>query len=364
MKIKILLYEPHPKAMRLKLFIPYEMTHLRAKIKAINGSYWHHNQKLWSVTNTKTNWEFLKQLIGENLEIVPFKTTKKMIKTPIEQKEYEEVLALEKALVIKRYSPSTIRSYKNFLGVFLSAFSDKKTVDITAEDIEKYIHDLVLNYGISSSYQNMLINSIKAYYEHVLDRERTFYRIIRPKKEIALPNVLSREEVQRIITFPKNLKHRAILTLIYSAGLRISEAINMRVEDIHSDDGYIFVKAAKGKKDRKTILAASLLPLLRDYYRSCKPSYWLFEGQTGGQYSVVSIRAVFRRAVAGTNSNAWATVHTLRHSFATHCIENNINMRHVQVMLGHNSSKTTEIYTRTVEINNKKITSPLESFNN
>lgn len=150
--------------------------------------------------------------------------------------------------------------------------------------------------------------------------------------------------------------------LIYSAGLRISEAIKLRVRDIHSDQGYIFIKGAKGKKDRKSVLSPVLLVLLRKYYRAYNPSYWLFEGQEGGQYSASSIQSVFRRAVEKSNSNPWATVHTLRHSFATHLLQKGTNLRYVQVLLGHESSKTTEVYTHVLSISNKNIQSPLDGI--
>ncbi len=123
------------------------------------------------------------------------------------------------------------------------------------------------------------------------------------------------------------------LWVIYSAGLRTSEVINLRVKDIHSDEKYIFVKGAKGKKDRQRILSDNLLQLLRKYYVAYKPSYWLFEGQTGGQYSAKSIQTIFRKAQQASGANPWATPHTLRHSFATHLLESGVNLRVIQIML-------------------------------
>lgn len=161
---------------------------------------------------------------------------------------------------------------------------------MTKEEIEAFVYHQITKYKISESAQNTLINAIKAYYEHVLGRERTIYDIQRPKKSLTLPNVLSQEEIKAILCSVENIKHRAVLMLIYSAGLRISEAINLRNRDIHSDDGYIFIKGGKGKKDRKTVLSPILLVMLREYYKAYKPSYWLFEGQEGGQYSATSIR--------------------------------------------------------------------------
>lgn len=360
--MKAILYEPLPKSKRIKLFIPFEFERIRAQIKAMNGSFWHPEQNLWSVLNNSKNRDYVVAILGTNYVVERPIQTKTVEKFPLTDAQEDAVLALQKTLTLKRYSESTIRTYTNLLGVFLTAFSHKNIADVTSSEIEAYVHGLIATHHISASYQNQLINAIKAYYEHVLGRERTFYKVTRPKRSVSLPNVLSREEVAAILQFPKNIKHRAILTTIYSAGLRISEVINLRVVDIHSKEGFIFVKDSKGKKDRHTILAAALLPLLRAYYKKYRPSYWLFEGQTGGKYSVGSVGAIFRRAVAGTGSNPWATVHTLRHSFATHCIEDNVNMRHVQIMLGHNSSKTTEIYTKTVAINNKKVISPLDSF--
>jgi len=167
-------------------------------------------------------------------------------------------------------------------------------------------------------------------------------------------------EVQAILKQPKNMKHKAILCSIYSGGLRLSEVLNLRIEDVRSADGYLFIKGGKGKKDRRTILSNQLLLLLRQYYKEHKPSYWLFEGQTGGKYSASSVQSIFRKAVEAANVNPWATVHTLRHSFATHLLQQGTNLRYIQGLLGHASSKTTEIYTHLQKVDNSVVKNPLD----
>lgn len=331
-------------------------------MKMINTSFYHPQQKLWSLVNTKENWELLQRVYTGKFEI---KQDEKKVSTPVKalNEQSIQVLAdLEQKLTLKAYSPSTIKNYASSLSQFLGFFESRNLKDINKEEIEAFVYHQITKYKISESAQNTLINAIKAYYEHVLGRERTIYEIQRPKKSITLPNILSQEEVKAILQSVDNLKHRAILMLIYSAGLRISEAIKLRNRDIHSDEGYIFIKGAKNKKDRKTVLSPVLLVLLRQYYKVYKPSYWLFEGQEGGQYSTTSIQAVFRRAVEKSNSNPWATVHTLRHSFATHLLQKGTNLRYVQALLGHESSKTTEIYTHVLSISNKNVQSPLDGI--
>ena len=355
-----IIYQPFKEAKRIKVFIPYSMVIIREAIKKMNSSFWHPHQKLWSVINTVQNFEQLKKICGENHKIEKDIRFTPIPSVPLTEKALEALFELEKALVLKQYSHSSIQVYQKMFRVFLGKFMHRNLKEVTKEDIEGFVYELIKKSKISESYQNQLINAIKAYYEHVLKMPREYYEIQRPKKAVSIPNVLSKIEVLNIIQSPKNIKHKAILHTIYGCGLRISELLNLRIADVHSNEGYLFIKDSKGKKDRKTILPEELLVLLRAYYKAYKPSYWLFEGQTGCKYSTASIRAFFRKAVNNTNSNPWATVHTLRHSFATHCIENNINIRHLQNMLGHSSPKTTEIYTKTIEINNKTIISPLD----
>ncbi|MET2985638.1 tyrosine-type recombinase/integrase [Aureibaculum conchae] len=357
-----IIYEPLKNAKRIKIYIPYELHEVRKSFKQLNSTYWHPNQKLWSIVNTKENLAHVKKIFNGN-----FSTSAEKLPIPIKEvvlneKAIDTLLELEKTLTLKHYGQSTISNYKKMFSVFLTKFMHHDLKQISKEQIEQFIFDLIKQNNISESYQNQLINAIKAYYEHVLGLPREYYDIERPKKSKSIPNVLSQQEVLSILQYHTNIKHKAILWTIYSAGLRISELINLRVVDVHSEEGYLFIKDSKGKKDHKTILSDNLVDLLRKYYRLYKPSYWLFEGKTGGKYSTTSVRAIFRKAVTETNSNPWATVHTLRHSFATHCIENNVNLRHLQNMLGHNSPKTTELYTKTIQINNKNISSPLDSL--
>lgn len=360
----IILYKPNKNAKRFKLQIPYQYHSVRTQIKAMNSSFWHQNQKLWSLINAPENLKQVAHICGDLLTVTTLKSKPPIPEIVLSQWGVDALLELEKTLILKRYSQNTIQNYKSMFSIFLAKFSDRTLSSIKKHEIESFVFELIKKNGIGPSMQNQLINAIKAYYEYVLKQDRTIYDIERPKKAKELPNVLSQQDVIKLINSPKNLKHKTILWTIYSAGLRISEAVNLRIEDINSKDGYIFIKDSKGKRDRKTVLSPSLLPLLRLYYKTYKPSYWLFEGHKGSKYSVVSIRNFFRKAVKETGINPWATVHTLRHSFATHCIQNNVNLRHVQIMLGHASPKTTQIYTRTLEINNKKITSPLDKLLN
>ena len=208
--------------------------------------------------------------------------------------------------------------------------------------------------------QNNFINAIKCYYEFVLGRDRTYYDLQRPKKPFQLPNVLDQAEVIKLFQAVDNLKHRCILLAIYSAGLRLSEVVNLRIADIRRTDKSIFVKAGKGKKDRYTLLSDTLLVELERYWQAYKPKYWLFEGQTGGQYSVRSVELILRKAVTKSGVNPYATVHTLRHSFATHLVISGLDILTLQKLLGHESPVTTEIYVHLSHQHMQQIQSPLD----
>jgi len=331
----------------------------------MNGSFYHPQQRLWSIINEPAQLAAVKEIFGDDHITKTTETTSR--KLPYKALNEECQLIMDKyheKIVLKGYSQSTLRIYKSALYYYLSYFESKDIPNISKEQIEGYVYHLKSRYKISEAKQNLVINAIKLLYEKVYDQPREYYEIQRPKKSVNLPNVLSEEEVTLLLSSLTNIKHKAILSTIYSGGLRLREVINLRITDIRSNDGYIFIRGGKGKKDRQTVLSHALLLLLRQYVRQHRPSYWLFEGADGGQYSPSSVQKFFRRAVKKSNINAWSTIHTLRHSFATHLLQQGANLRQVQSILGHNNPKTTEIYTHMLAMNNKVITSPLDRILN
>ena len=274
-----IIYQPLPKSRRIKFSVPFAMKQQRALIKAVDTSFWHPNQKLWSVVNTAKNMALIQPILGSKTLLLS--NAKQPARVPVRKLNKaaaDALLSLEKAIILKRYSPHTLKTYRGMFIVFLTKFMEYDLMTITKDQIEGFIYELIKKHSYSESAQNQIINAIKFYYEHVLGLPRTFYDIKRPKKNLTIPNVLSENEIFKLINSPKNLKHRAILWTIYSTGIRISEATRLRIEDIQSDQGFVFIKGGKGKKDRKTILSPHLLDLLRKYYKAYKPSYWLFEG--------------------------------------------------------------------------------------
>ncbi|WP_425391888.1 site-specific tyrosine recombinase/integron integrase [Ekhidna sp.] len=269
---------------------------------------------------------------------------------------------LETKMKMMRYSDSTYRTYRYMFREFLKYTYPKKLHQITETDILLFQRKLVVEKKCSRSYQNQSINAIKFYLEQVLGWDRQVYALQRPKAKQTLPLVLSVKEVQRLFACTPNLKHKTILMTIYSAGLRVSEALNLRVEDIDSDRMQIRVSGGKGDKDRNTILSRRLLVVLRQYYLEYAPKYYLFESYDGSRYSSSSIRKFLKRSVKRAGIDKPVKVHTLRHSFATHLLENGTNLRYIQDLLGHTSAKTTEIYTHVNSKNLSDVVSPLDTM--
>ena len=275
----------------------------------------------------------------------------------------QKVLRKYKDLLIqKRYSPNTQDIYFSYFKDFCVHFQYKILEEITTAQINGYILDLIKSKSISISQQNQRINAIKFYYEKVLGREKEYYELHRPRKEKKLPKVLSKNEIKRIFYETKNIKHKCILMLIYSAGLRRSELLNLKPTDIDSERMVIHINGAKGKKDRISLLSDNLLQLLRQYYKEYRPKEYLFVGQKGGMYSAASVANILKKAASKAGIKKTVTPHMLRHSFATHLLEQGTDLRYIQELLGHSSSKTTEIYTHVSKKAIDKIKNPMDDF--
>jgi integrase/recombinase XerD len=268
---------------------------------------------------------------------------------------------LEK-LIRKRYSLNTIKTYTTYMKSFIKEFKDRELDTIATQEINDYILKLIRTKGISPSQQNQIINSIKFYYEKVAGLDKQLYCLERPKKSRELPKVLSEQEVLAILNSIQNMKHKSIIATIYSAGLRRSELINLRKQDIYFDRKLIFIKGAKGKKDRNSVLSDYAAKILKEYLEEFKPNYWLFEGVNRNRYSATSIVKVLKRGAFKAGIERNITPHMLRHSFATHLHEQGTDIRFIQILLGHDSSKTTEIYTHVSKSSLAKIKSPLDTI--
>ena len=276
-----------------------------------------------------------------------------MLKLP---KGYLEILKQ------KRYSSNTIKTYSAYFKDFMHYFGHKNLDEVTNEEINAYVLDLISIWDITISEQNQRINAIKFYYERVLRKVRHVYEIERPRSENKLPDVLDKREIGAILKVIENIKHKTLISVIYSCGLRRSEVINIQIKDIDSKRMMIKIKGAKGKKDRYVQLSEGLLKLLRQYYADYKPKLWLFEGQKGGRYGAESISKVLKASAIKAGLKRRVHLHMLRHSFATHQLEQGIDIRYIQEWLGHESLKTTQRYTHVSEHNFKNFKNPLDEL--
>ena len=350
----------------LKVYFSYSKSML-AEIKKMSYRSWHGEEQCWTVPSSEKFKTELKEMAERNsLEFIYREESKSAVKPRTSRHDIENYRECPTEYIAKlkelRYSPNTLDTYKHMFEEFINHFSETEVDDITDDMIIEFLRYLVNERNISGSYQNQSINAIKFYYERVIGGQRKIYTIDRPRKEKMLPEVLSEEEVVKILNATDNLKHKAIFMTIYSAGLRISEAVNLKIKDIDSKRMQIRVEQAKGKKDRYTLLGTKTLEILRKYVAMYKPKVWLFEGVGDKQYSSSSIQANFKIAVDKAGIKKRVTVHTLRHSFATHLLEAGTDIRYIQSLLGHSSGKTTEIYTHITTKGFEQIRSPLDKL--
>ena len=319
---------------RLEIRFPYDADIVSA-VKSIPNRTYHPKERYWSIPLTPDAESLIRTKLGGfgTVRIVSQERNTK-IREELKKRYLEH-------LQRKRYSDHTVKNYRRHVDHFLSYIGNGK---IDGEAIIGYLNYLVSEKGVSSAYQQMATNAIRYLVVHILGNKMP-KTSLRPKRERPLPLVLSVREVEKILSSISNIKHRLAILLIYSAGLRVSEAVNLRLKDIDYERKIITIREGKGKKDRQVPLSGKLENLLSEYFSEYNPGLYLFEGQKGGKYSVRSIQTVFRNACRKAGIAKPATVHSLRHSYATHLLEAGTDLRIIQELLGHSSSKTTEIYT-------------------
>jgi integrase/recombinase XerD len=357
---------------RLKLIFAFHSEMMKF-IKTLPYYKWDSQNKWWTVPFSEQYFDEIKAKsleLGmemlfeeeENGKVVPRANPENL---PNYRKCPEEYV---NKLQERRYCENTIRAYTPLFEEFINHFPELPIEELGEKEITEFSRFLVVERKVSTSHQNQSINAIKFYYEKVKGGERKYYYVDRPIREKSLPEVLSEEEVEAIIKATSNLKHKAILMTIYSAGLRISELINLKIKDIDSKRMQIRVEQGKGKKDRYTLLATKTLEILRLYIRQERPHEFMFEGQGSRaefpiRYSARSIQSILKHALQKTTIKKKVTVHTLRHSFATHLLEKGTDLRYIQSLLGHESPKTTQIYTHITTKGFDQIKSPLDGLN-
>ncbi len=273
----------------------------------------------------------------------------------------EKVNNLKRWMEQKRHSYSTIKTYLSFVKSFFGRTGIGWNA-LTKSQISDYSHKEFIVKKKSFSSQNQWINAIKLFIKVNKMEHIRLDDIERPFKERVLPNVLSQDEVKRLFQCTPNLKHQTLLMMIYSCGLRIGEALDLQWVDIRRKEGLIYIRRAKGRKDRRVPLSEKLVIQLERYYRMFRSKKYVFEGVKGGKYSRSSASQVLKRSADRAKIRRKITLHTLRHSFATHLTKKGINIQYIQEILGHNSPKTTMIYTHLGGRDIRNVGSPLDDM--
>jgi site-specific recombinase XerD len=356
----ILEQKTHRKNNQLLIKFDYDET-LISLVRSVNGTSWSKSLKAWYLIYTAENLAIILKLFEGITKIdlsgISKKVGFKRDLTPEQKKILNNFYLFLKG---KRYSQSTIQTYTFFVADFINFHTKTPLEELTNRDVELFIETVFIERNYSVSSQRQFISALKIFTVFYPQIKINNLSLERPKKSRTLPSVLSQEEVLRIIQYTQNIKHRAILTLLYSCGLRIGELINLKLADFHVERKQLIVKKGKGRKDRYVSLADSFLPLLSNYYLSYKPTIYFVEGQNGGKYSAESIRSFLRKSCKKAGIRKLVTPHTLRHSYATHLLENGVDLRYIQTLLGHSKPETTMIYTHVQRKDLMEIQNPLD----
>jgi integrase/recombinase XerD len=353
---------------RIKLIFPYDSEVIK-KIRSIEGCQWSKTMDCWHLPYSDHSIEEIRRMKKEmNLRIPEIDHLREERETryfdrQLTTEKHELVKLFQHYMEVQRYGERTIESYRDAIFTFLGYFKEKSIDEITNVDVSEFNYGYILKNRFSASYQNQIISAIKLFYRIVLKKEAFLEEIERPFRGRILPDIFSVQEVELLLRSTRNVKHKAMLSLIYACGLRRSELINLKINAIDSQRMLLSVKGAKGNKDRVVPIPESMITMLREYYKAYRPVIWLFEGKEERKpYSETSLRQVFESAKRKARITKKLTLHSLRHSYATHLLENGVDLRFIQELLGHKSSRTTEIYTHVTQKSIEKIKSPFENL--
>jgi site-specific recombinase XerD len=281
---------------------------------------------------------------------------------PMPASHVEALQAFRDYLEGQRKSASTIHTYSNFIELFLKFHAQRNLSDLGLRDVEQFLEQVIAKRKYSISSHRQCISGLKHFSKLKLGLQYDPEDLYLPKKDKKLPVVLSSTEIVMLLRVTKNLKHRAIIGLLYSSGLRIGELLNLKLNDLDLERNMIYVKQGKGRKDRNCSLGQRIRPMLLNYAQTYQPKVYLFEGDEEGKpYNASSVRNFLKRSCAAAKISKHITPHTLRHTYATHLLENGVDVRYIQELLGHSRPETTMIYTHVTERKIDEITNPLDS---
>ena len=345
-------------------------------IRSFKFARWDKSNFKWVIPNYGKNFELLKNYFGDRIVKIEFKAevAKKIIQTSVHPPFEGELSDLDETtmgeiskfkiwMTHKRYSESSVKTYIQAITIFLKFVQPKTSAEVTNDDMVRFVHQYLIPRKLSLSYQNQAVNAARLFFKTIQGSKLITEQIERPRREHKLPNVLSKEEVKAILDSYTNIKHKAMISLIYACGLRRSELLNLKPENVDSKRHLLMIMNAKGKKDRVIPISDKVIEMLREYYLAYRPKTWLFEGQVpDAQYSEASLQKVLKYSIVKSNIKKPVTLHWLRHSYATHLLESGTDLRYIQELLGHKSSKTTEIYTHVSEKSLQKISSPFDNL--
>ena len=352
----IVAYEPVSHKGKDVIFIRFAYSRvLNERVRKLTGVRWSNSQKAWYVLDTP----HYRQLFR-----IPLPLAGKEVIGHIHPVNQPAFRSFVETLQLRAYSPNTIKTYRNEFAQLLYVLKSVPAELLDTARLRAYFLYCINTLNLSENTLHSRINTVKFYYEQIVGNEKVFIELPRPKKKLLLPNILAISQVEKLFSNLENLKHKTMLFLAYSAGLRVSEVVNLKLRDIHSERMLINVKGAKGKKDRIVALSPGILDLLRKYYTTYKPKEWLFEGQyADSPYTSRSLQQIFHRAKDAAKIIQPVTFHSLRHSYATHLHERGTDIKLIQELLGHNDLKTTLRYTHVSNRTLENIVSPFDQLN-